>query len=396
MEISMKKFLVKYLLASISLLFILNGCEINDTNEVNASLIKSVSKSTCTNKDIKYLFISTDGLTDPDDIGNLTTALALADKCEVEILGIDITGQDIYAKHSTIISAVLHYYGLEHILIGESDRTDMRMGDSLWVSDYPKLSSKYLGIAKTIDEFISDGCKDRVNRASKECGNRTTAVKMYCDGLNKIPAGKRANIAVIGHLYNIADLLKETTYCNGKELLAKKVEELVISSGWTDMYKHIPEQNFSSLSKDARRSTAAATRYVFDHLPKNIHVTIANPAKSKLPKVGDLYQKYNVNSPMAFAYSVNRYGYGIETGHSIGDALNIIYAIKGLTWYGTQYIKRKDCHFVIHSNGAVEVRGDTGNHHYMEPNISDYESFAGRMVSDLMKYEPKTLRKNNK
>jgi hypothetical protein len=266
----------------------------------------------------------------------------------------------------------------------------MRMGDAIWVSDYPKLSPKYLGVAKTIDEFVSDGCRDRVNRKNKECGNRTTAVKMYCDGLNKIPKGKKANIVVIGHLYNIADLLQETSYCNGKELLAKKVEELIISSGWTDMYNHIPEQNFSSLNKDARRSTAAATHYVFNHLPKNIHVTIANPAKSKLPKVGDIYQKYNVNSPMAFAYSVNRYGYGIETGHNIVDALNIIYAVKGLTWYGTQYIKRKDCNFVIYPSGAVKVRGHTGNHHYVVPNILDYESFAGRMVTDLMKYEPKS------
>jgi len=33
------------------------------------------------------------------------------------------------------------------------------------------------------------------------------------------------------------------------------------------MYNHVPEQNFSSLNKDARRSTAAATHYVFNHLP---------------------------------------------------------------------------------------------------------------------------------
>ena len=392
----MKGFMIKYLLASISLLFVFSGCGINDTKELNASLIKSVSNTICTNKDMKYLFISMDGLTDPDDVGNITTALAMADNCEIEILGIDITGQDIYGKHSTIISAVLYYYGMEHIPIGESDRTDMRIGDALWVSDYPKLSSKYLGVAKTIDEFISDGCSNRLNRANKECAKRTTAIKMYCNGLDKIPAGKKANIVVIGHLYNIADLLNETTYCNGKELLEKKVEELVISSGWKDMYNHVPEQNFSSLNKDARKATVAATHYVFNNLPNNIHVTIANPAKSKLPKVGDLYQKYNINSPMAFAYSVDRYGYGIETGHKIGDALNIIYAVKGLNWYGTQYIKRKDCNFIIHSNGAVEVRGDRGNHHYVEPNISDYESFAGRMVSDLMKYEPKTLKKNNK
>lgn len=379
---------MKYLLASILILFIINSCGINDSKELNTALLKSKSISTCINKDIKYLFISLDGLTDPDDIGNLTTALIMANYCQVKILGIDITGQDIYGKHSTMISAVLHYYGLEHIPIGESDRTDMRKGDAIWVSDYPKLSKKYLGVAKTIDEFDSDGCRDRLNRTNKECGNRMTAVKMYCDGLKKIPAGEKANIAVIGHLYNIADLLQETSYCNGKTLLSEKVDELVISSGWTDMYNHVPEQNFSSLNKDSRKSTAAATHYVFNHLPKNIHVTIANPAKSKLPKVGDLYQKYNVNSPMAFTYAVNRYGYGIETGHSIVDALNIIYAVKGVDWYGTKYIKRKNCKFVIHSNGAVEVRGHKGNHHYVEPNISDYESFAGRMVSDLMKQEP--------
>jgi len=379
-----------YLFTSLSLCFAFIGCDIDVKKEVHSSLVKPVSRTTCINKNIKYLFISLDGLTDPDDVGNISVALALANQCEVDILGIDITGQDIYAKHSTIISAVLYYYGLEYIPIGESDRTDMRRGDAIWVKDYPKLSPKYLGVDKTIDEFLSDGCKDRLNRKNKECGNRTTAVKMYCDSLNKIPEGKKANIVVIGHLYNIADLLQETTYCNGKELLAKKVEELVISSGWKDMYNHVPEQNFSSLNKDARRSTAAATHYVFNHLPKNIHVTIANPAKSKFPKVGDLYQKYNVNSPMAFAYSVDRYGYGIETGHNIGDALNIIYAIKGLTWYGTQYIKRKDCNFVIYPSGAVKVHGHTGNHHYVEPNISDYESFSGRMVTDLMKYEPES------
>jgi len=386
---------ILYLLTTISLCFAFIGCDIDVKKEVKTSLVKPISRVTCTNKNIKYLFISLDALTDPDDVGNLSVALALANQCEVDILGIDITGQDIYGKHSTIISAVLHYYGLEHITIGESDRTDMRKGDAIWISEYPKLSSKYLGVAKTIDDFVSDGCSDRINRQNKKCGKRTTAVKMYCDGLNNIPEGKKANIVVIGHLYNIADLLQETKYCNGKDLLSKKVEELVISSGWTNMYNHVPEQNFSSLNKDARKSTAAATHYVFNHLPKNIHVTIANPAKSKLPKIGDLYQKYNVNSPMAFAYSVDRYGYGIETGHNIGDALNIIYAVKGLTWYGTQYIKRKDCKFVIHSNGAVEVRGHTGNHHYVEPNISDYESFAGRMVSDLLRYEPKTLRSGN-
>lgn len=162
---------------------------------------------------VPNLILDTDFSPDTDDVGALAVLHALADRREVNILGVVTSMSDPYAIGA--VDVVNTYYGRPDVPLGAY------MGD--FMANVPCSDSTWCPYAaKLTREFPSD---------IKRRDQVPDAVKAYRKIMSEQPDNS-VTIATIGFLSNLDALLKsgpdEFSSLNGKELIRQKVKLLVI------------------------------------------------------------------------------------------------------------------------------------------------------------------------
>ena len=314
------------------------------------------------------VIIDTDNLTDQDDMAAIGTSFALMQMGELNVIGVAMAGTDTRNRRTMSVSATAHYYGFPNTPIGESYNPNIRTMPNNFSGSYPLLSTKYNGQARDLGEFESDGLLDN---------EREDVIAMYCRVLTALPEGEKASISVLGQLYNVSDLLKETEKCNGMEIIRTKVSEIV----FTGITEGAGYDMNSGAHEPFHDYTAAATNYVFDHSP--VPVVLPTSIHGFPERAGVIYQTKNINSPMAFAFA-SYYGSHtyIEDNIWMGDSLNIIYLARPELF---TKVLEGSMDLDSHAAGTWDPNG-TGNSDYLRPNISAAELLA--LTNQLMSVEP--------
>ena len=319
---------------------------------------------------------------DPDWVIMLATTMGLEHSCEIHTLGVVTTGRDLNRRQSMSYSAIMHYYNAQYIPIGLNVRQTMRSYYLDATSSNPG-HQKYTGGHSNIDEFPSHQCLDY-----EICPGMNESNGMLCALLTQ--AKEKVSWVIGGHMHNIANFLQETQQCNGKELFAQKVKQVVITTGWTSRTSGDPEMNFSE-GTSSQTSASDATKYFFANRPLNVPVIITSipNAGTGDPRVGDIFLRDGFqDSPMAFILSVPRYG--VYGDHGLSDTDALLYAVReGKTKDGTEYAVPIETCFHVNSYGAVTVGGSCGKpDYYLEMTRSDYARILESEVYNLINFYP--------
>jgi len=315
---------------------------------------------------------------DPDWVIMLSATIGLDASCEADLLGVLLTGRDINRKQGKLYSSILHYYKKKEISIGLNYQQTMRSYSIDATTEVPR-HIDYKGTASNIDQFASDQCTDY-----NTCWGRLESTWMMCYILEH--SEEKLTWVIGGHLHNIANLLRETNVCNGKELISRKVKEIVISSGWSDRTSAKPEMNLSE-GRRSVTSASEASRYLFQNRPTNVPIVIATVPNSGMlnARVGDIYRRNEfANTPMAFIMSVPRYG--VYGDHGLSDTEALLYAVRDIrASNGSVYKSKIKTCFHINSYGAVKIGSDCGKEdYYLEKRTSDYVKILDSEVYNLI------------
>ena len=318
------------------------------------------------------LFILDNDHYDPDWVPTLVTALALDAECEGRLIAVAISGRDLNDRAGLMYQSVLRYYGRD-LKIGINHQADTREEADKATFVRPKLAHEYLGSKKDISEFDNDGIPD---------SKREDITKILCETLQQYEGG--ISYVVGGHLDNLAALLKETHYCNGRELIAEKIKQVIVSTGRT-LLDHQPETNLG-----ARMGVRRSARYVVEHLPPNVKLIMGTEGHAKdktWPRAGNQYKRdRHIDSPMAFVYAVPTYG--VFGDHEIGDAEVVLYAVYGTYLDGFHLYDEIETCFRFDANlVAYAVKGCTGKNHYYLRDYNGYTTILGKKVNQLMSRE---------
>ena len=179
-----------------------------------------------------------------------------------------------------------------------------------------------------------------------------------------------------GFFTNLSDLLKsaadEYSKLGGKELVKKKVKELVSMAG------RFPSGKEFNVEKDA-----AASAYVFSHWPTPVILSgfqIGEKIRTGLPLVDDsairqspVKDVFALCIPMAASDSLGRMSW---------DETAVLVAVKGISpWYETE-TGRMD----VKEDGSDEWRAGSGNQ-YSLVEKSDYR-IVQALLNQLMQHQP--------
>ncbi len=306
---------------------------------------------------------------DPDWVPTLVTALTLDADCSGKLIAVAISGRDLNDRAGLMYQSVLRYYGND-LKIGINHHADTREEADKATFAYPKTVSAYLGSKKDISQFDNDGIPD---------SKREDITKILCETLQKYDGN--ISYVVGGHLDNLAALLKETHYCQGKKLIAQKIKQVVVSTG-RPLLDHQPETNLG-----ARMGVRQSARYAVNHLPPNVKLIMGTEGYARdkgWPKAGDLYKRdQHIDSPMAFVYAVPTYG--VFGDHGIGDADAIFYALFGSELDGFHlYDEIETCFRFDEHLVAYAVKGCTGKNQYYLRDYDGYTRILGKKVRQLM------------
>lgn len=315
---------------------------------------------------------------DPDWVIMLSATLGLEANCETSLKGVLLTGRDMNKRQGMLYSSILYYYDRKELSIGLNAKQTMR-SYYLDATSEPVEHVDYNGSFSDIDQFPSDSCTDY-----DECWGRLETTWMMCYILEHTE--EKVTWVVGGHLHNVANLLKETNVCNGKELISQKVKQIVISSGWEDRTSGDPEINLSE-GTNHKNSASDASIYLFNNRPSNVPIVIASVPQSGLlsSRVGDIYRRDEFqNSPMSFIMSVPRYG--VYGDHGLSDTEALLYAVRGnKTYDGRTYTKTTKTCLNVHNNGAVTIGENCNKEDYYLENItSDYVEIMDFEVYNLI------------
>jgi len=307
---------------------------------------------------------------DPDWVPTLVTALALDQNCEGKLIGVAISGRDLNDRAGLMYQSVLRYYHRGDLKIGFNHEADTRELAARATAHNPKLVPEYLGTKKDISEFDNDGIPD---------SKREDISKILCEVLQK--SDGNVSYAIGGHPENLEALLKETRYCNGRALVAKKIKQVIIGTGGY-MLDHRPEHNLG-LNMDIRKST----KYVVEHLPENVKLIIGAEGYARenwWPKAGDQYKTdKHTDSPMAFIYAVPTYGVFGE--HGVGDVEAVLYAVYGDTLDGFHMYDEIETCFRFDKDLVIyAVKGCTGKNHYYLREYKGFTAALGKKVIPLI------------
>lgn len=331
---------------------------------------------------IPYVIWDDDVHIDPDGMGTISLVLQMENQGFLKLLAIGLVGTDVYGRKSMGVSALTHYHNLPDMPIGLNTNTHkMRTGPSASSIPNPVLHGAYNGSYQDISQFDSDGCGDVIG-----CGTRKNVVHLYCDVLQNSP--KKVSILTGGQIYNVAELLKETEYCNGMEVVREKVLEVVSISGRNG--DHSNGQDFGGADPYALESFL----YVIDHLPvpfifAGMDLEGFNYQKIPNSRMGPLFQTHNVESPTAFVYSTKRYGWGIVDGHSYIDAVTLFHTVFGSDMFGNYIGGVRGVTVTKQSNGVkIDSSKPDGRHFERFGSNRDYFQHFHGFTTELLSANP--------
>ena len=330
-------------------------------------LLLLVLFSSCSTQAKKVqLILDTDMLTDCDDTGAIALLHALADRGEVEILGMLLNGKDNYKKHGAVVSAINYYYGRPEIPIGETKRYD---------SNVQNKSSSYS--RQIWQDFKHDALLD---------GKRPDAVLVY-RSLLSTAEDKSVTIASIGFLSNLEDLLKSSgddiDQRSGMELVKAKVRELSIMGG---NYPSGAEYNFN-FDNPGEKVSDQSTKYVVENWPdEEAPITFLGYEIGKKLITGKAYNKSGP-SPMKTSYKL-AYN-SLVKGRPSWDQGAVLYAVRGLSYDGEQYWTVENRGYnKINTDGSNEwLAKPDKNHSYLIEAMDPLKLSA--VIEGLMIQEPK-------
>ena len=349
---------MKYKILAIIAMLVLSGCGTSTADEKEEQLGTP-------------LLISTDSLTDQDDTAVIGGAFALMQLGEVNVIAVSHVGIDTHNARTQATSAISYYYGYPEIPLASMYDLASRTMPSNYSYPYPTLSEYYNGTTMDLREFEMDGLYDN---------QREDTVAMYC---RVLPKYDNITILVLGQTYDISNFIKETSRCNGKEILQKHVNRIVIVGGRIDKTwdmntgAHSPFHTY----------TAASTNLVYQTATE-LGIQIVNSSAYNYiydPSIltGSVYQTANINSPMAFVYSTS-YGsrVNIEDNYLSGDFVGLIYVAR------PQYfdlVTQGSATLNSHAEMTWDYNGQ-GSSDYTKMNISPAHMTS--IINDIMAIEP--------
>ena len=281
--------------------------------------------------DVPYVIISQDTF-DSDNFSLISTARKLDELGYIKLLAVDVTGRDSAGKAGKLFSILLD--GTDVPIFINQNQTPTRVTPSS--APYPD-----------IDKYSNDGLIDT---------QRPDSTLGLAEVLRNLPNGKKAVYVVGGHLNNLADLIAAYP-----DIVAQKLEAVVISSGWQDRTSGKPEMNLSE-GRYQPTGASAATQTVFKYLPKSIKIIMASDPDADYPKVPvswitDEKLKYLV---------INGHYYQHDGWFYMGDFEALLYAATGTEWYGNTWAREVKTCIKINSYGAATVGNGECNHYYLD------------------------------
>lgn len=262
------------------------------------------------------VILDTDFLTDMDDAGAVATAFALMKTGELNVIGIITSGHDGTGRREMAIRAIATYYGFGDVPIGHRFEAGQREAHTRGAVQNPKLNSAYAGDYRDISEFPNTPV------ATED------AVDLYCRLLKN--ANTKVDIPVLGSQYSVEMLLRETDKCNGKQLMAEKVRNLILVGG---IYTSNWDMNFGS-HVPFHTYTANVSNYVNNNTPEQVRTVLVDYKAMYKSRVGSSLMQYNVNSPQAFLYATQ--GTYLTVGAYAWDTSAVVFSARGAQFWNTQ------------------------------------------------------------
>ncbi len=331
-----------------------------DTPDSNVPSVENIG--------VPVIFDNDFGFSDPDNDGALKAAIALHKNQDINLLAIGRVGTDTANNGILIPSAQLKYHGLDiPIGINTTGKT-MRVATTVGSSVKPLQSSEYVGDKTDIREF------DTTAKISD-------VVELYMNALRN--SDRKVAIASGGQLYNIAELL-----LRDKQLVADKVSMITFLG--RDSINTLGGQNFGGQDDYAKW----ALDYIIANLPSNVPfiecmTDAAYPNYQTIPnsRIGQIYTKHDVNSPIAFVYGLEHpYGVGLIDGYSIIDMLPLVYAAYGTKLPdGTQISNLVGATFT--SSRSISTTAN-GRDFKLESNVTQWGQIKNNLEALLLSTEP--------
>jgi inosine-uridine nucleoside N-ribohydrolase len=303
-------------------------------------------------KKIPVIF-DTDMGPDYDDVGAITLLHSFADNGRAKILATIASTK--YDGVAAVLNVLNTYFKKPHIPIG------VPKGDALTLRDF---------------QHWSDTLIARYPHAIKSNDDAGDAVELYRKILAK-QTDNSVTIITVGFLTNLANLLRSKpdkySALNGKELVRKKVKQLVSMGG------KFPSGKEFNIEKDAK-----ASKYVYENWEKPVIFSgfeIGQKIKTGLPLINNASIKnspvkdvFSICIPMAKEDSVGRMSW---------DETAVFVAINGYRPYYS--LKR----------GTIKIAGDGSNSWSKVGKLQAYlvEDRSPKEVEDiinkLMMHQPK-------
>lgn len=274
-------------------------CAILMLSLINLSLYSQASKNIDT--PVKIIF-DTDIGPDYDDVGAIAMLHAFADNNECEILA--TVGSNKHKRMAALLSVFNTYYNRRDIPIGvvRGKAVDMKAWqkwDSIIVEKYP--------------------------HQIKENDEAEDAVALYRRILTKQP-DKSVTIVTVGFLTNMANLLNskpdQYSKLSGKQLVSKKVKELVSMAGRFD-------EEMGSFKEFNVVQDAAASKIVFDNWNTPIIFTgweIGNKVLSGIPLIESDMEDSPVKDVFEISIPLDK---NDKNGRMSWDQTAVLIAVRG-------------------------------------------------------------------
>ena len=267
-------------------------------------------RTTSSNKHQPALIIfDTDFAEDYDDVGALTLLHAFANKGEVRILG--TISSNAFETTVPAISVINDYFGRSNIPVGITKRIQPnRPCPQGWAQAI---------VAKYSHTF-------RSNKEAKE------AVALYREILSK-EADNSVTIVTVGFFTNIADLLSslpdQYSHLNGKDLVNKKVKQLVSMAARLDIPKNSGKEYNVCIDREASQK-------VFEQWQKPFIISpfeLGEKIFTGIPLISDSTIQ---NSPIKDAFTIALQKDKNNTGRMSWDETAVLAAVRGIDPYFSQ------------------------------------------------------------
>ncbi|AHM58398.1 nucleoside hydrolase [Flammeovirgaceae bacterium 311] len=305
---------------------------------------------------VKIIF-DTDLGADADDLGALAMLHGFVENKECELLGIMVWSNEVSVIPA--IDAINRYYNHPDIPLG------IRAGE-----------------AYTIDWNHSKAIADRLPNSLKN-EDVQEATSLYRKILSENKDGSIV-LVTVGPLMNIKNLIEsgpdEYSDLSGKELLHRKVKEMVVMGGQYPEGKK--EWNFWG-------QMPGVTKYVFDHI--QLPVVFVGYEIGEAIRTGEVFNDTNPDSPLYIGYKyfsehaswINKDYKGAILDNATFDQTAVLYAVKG--GVGTYWDKVEGGFNQIDEEGNNRwVKGKKTNQSFLRL-TEDPETMAS-IIEGLMLY----------